>query len=242
MLGKDLIVSMDSVIIGASKSCNFNITQDFISICSPTERRTLGKLPTIYSWDISVDCLLGATINVRNLELNIISGRRCLLTFSYNGINNFAGWAYIKSLRETGSIGSLAKLEVSFEPDGPLYSFARNETGPFAEGQNIGITYSDQGIVIDWGSTINQYGAEIYAQPNNKFIIYNNTTSSWGLYKAGLNTIKEILGTTYNVQDLNDLLMAYGSDSYTELTTDYNGVHTLLVNNNRATIMKLADY
>ena len=121
--GRNLIVALDGVPVAGAKSCQFQISQNFISVCSPTASRVLNKKPTTYDWSMSVDCLIPSSTLSVSLVDKLIAGTRVLLTFTDGSGQNRAGWAYVKSCDEGGSVGSLATFSASFESDGELYKY-----------------------------------------------------------------------------------------------------------------------
>ena len=56
----------------------------------------------------------------------LIAGTKCLLTFTDGPGNRRAGFVYVKSCKESGSIGNLATYSASFESTGPLYKYKQD--------------------------------------------------------------------------------------------------------------------
>ena len=50
ILGRNLKVIIDGIQVAGAKSCEFDISQEFITACSPTNGRVLIKIPTTYDW------------------------------------------------------------------------------------------------------------------------------------------------------------------------------------------------
>ena len=105
--------------VAASKSCDFDISQDFISVCSPTEGRTLRKVPTTYEWGVSCDCLMTTTEQAYRFVSAVRNGTKYTLQFIVCGFK-LKGDVYVKSAKISAAKGSLAKLAISFEASGPL--------------------------------------------------------------------------------------------------------------------------
>ena len=163
--GRNLIVSINGMPIAGAKSCQFQISQNFISACSPTEGRTKRKVPTDYDWSMSADCIIPSSTLSFSLVDKLIAGTRVFLTFTDGSNQKRAGWAYVKSCDESGSVGSLAKFSASFEADGALYKYRKIEPSAFTEGMDR---------LIDFGN-------------NNKIVIYEAHDDS--IKRAAINIV-----------------------------------------------------
>lgn len=142
ILGKNLIVSLDGAPIAAAKSGKISISQDFIDVCSPTESRTLDKLPTTYGWSVSVEGLIpnmsGVTIDLIGL---LRAGTKCLLTFT-DGNMERSGFVFVASVNLTGTTGHISSYSATFEGSGPLYNYSRYMVSAFDEGDGVGLSIS----------------------------------------------------------------------------------------------------
>ena len=105
--------------IAANKSCDLDVSQDFIKACAPNEGRTFRKIPTTYDWGVSCDCLMSTTQYAKMLIDAVRNGTKYTLQFIVVGFK-VKGDVYIKSCRITATKGSLAKLAITFETSGPL--------------------------------------------------------------------------------------------------------------------------
>lgn len=182
ILGRNLIVSIDGVPVAGSKSCQFQISQNFIQACAPTNGRTKRKIPTDYDWSMSVDCLIPSSTLSVSLVDKLIAGTRVLLTFTDGSGQNRAGWAYVKSCDEGGSVGSLATFSASFESDGELYKYTTYNNGSFAqEGEGFELSIYQGNIRFNYDEQ--QQGApyvvEVY--PNTGGTVMILTNSVWAV-------------------------------------------------------------
>ena len=139
--GRNLIVSLDGVAIAGAKSCDIDINQEFIKTCSPTASRVYDKQPTTYDWGVSVGCLIPSSSLSVSLTDKLIAGTKCLLTFTDGTGQNRAGFVYVKSCKESGSIGSLATFSASFESSGELYKYKMYTANDYAHGASVRISY-----------------------------------------------------------------------------------------------------
>lgn len=105
--------------IAANKSCDLDVSQDFIKACSPTDDRTFTKIPTTYEWSVSSDCLMATSQYAKQLIDAVRNGTKYTLQFIVCGFK-VKGDVFIKSCKITATKGSLAKLSVTFETSGPL--------------------------------------------------------------------------------------------------------------------------
>ena len=121
--GDDILVTTNisgsQAAVAASKSCDFDISQDFIKACPPNSGRTFIKIPTTYDWSVSCDCLMVKSQYAQQLINAVRNGTKYTLQFIVCGFK-VVGDAYVKSCRIKASKGSLAKLDVSFESSGDL--------------------------------------------------------------------------------------------------------------------------
>ena len=146
-----MIISIDGTPIAGAKSCQLQLSQDFLQYCSPTESRVMGKLPTTYDWGMSVRGLIPSSTQTVSLADKLVAGTRVLLTFTDGSGQNRAGFAYVKSCDEDGSVGSLATFSASFEADGALYKYTTYNNGTFAqEGQGFELGIVNNRIIFDY--------------------------------------------------------------------------------------------
>ena len=228
--GRNLIVSIDGTSIAGAKSCQFQISQNFISACSPTEGRTKRKIPTDYDWSMSADCLIPSSSLSISLVEKLIAGTRVFLTFTDGSLQKRAGWAYVKSCDESGSVGSLAKFSASFEADGALYKYRKIEPSAFTEGMGRFISFSNNNeIVINEAPGDNIKRAVINIAGNEKLYIAWNAVNGF----ISIDSLENINGyiSDKDGQDL-DIYAVY-KWKYTEdsmLITLPSGIYKVLLN------------
>lgn len=220
ILGKNLIVSIDGVAVAGSKSCQFQISQNFINVCSPTASRVLNKKPTTYDWSMSVDCLIPSSTLSVSLVDKLIAGTRVLLTFTDGSGQNRAGFAYVKSCEESGSIGSLAKFSASFEADGVLYKYTTYNNGSYPqEGEGFELSIYNDSIYFDYDGQRQggPYVVEVNPLIPGKLMLF--TSDVWAAYDND------------NEQDILNYLNNHDSQSLEERATEFgNSEHTFELN------------
>ena len=228
ILGRNLIVSIDGVPVAGSKSCQFQISQNFINVCSPTASRVLNKKPTTYDWSMSVDCLIPNSAIPEVLTDVLIEGTRVLLTFTDGSGYNRAGFAYVKSCEEYGSVGSLAKFSASFEADGALYKYIQYNATNFSEGNNVRMSLSGDAISFTFNSPTHSklQGVEINNIRNGK--LYIISPFLWAIYNDTFSNIKSLLAEQQAPSSTS--LIAKGQDvAIVDLSA--NEYYTFLSNN-----------
>ena len=210
--GRNLIVALDGVPVAGAKSCQFQISQNFIKACSPTEGRTKRKVPTDYDWSMSVDCLIPSSTLSVSLVDKLIAGTRVLLTFTDGSGQNRAGFAYVKSCDESGSIGSLAKFSASFEADGSLYKYTGYTPDAFKEGDKVQIRVINENVIYIFNTQQRGdelFGVEIHPSKNGTLYMFGDyLLQGWVLYNDQFSTIKTKL---YNNQDPDSTITACGA-------------------------------
>ena len=220
ILGKNLIVSINGTAIAGAKSCQFQISQEFLKVCSPTEGRTFGKVPTTYDWSMSVDCLIPNSILSISLVNRLIAGTRVLLTFTDGSGQNRAGFAYVKSCDESGSIGSIAKFSASFEADGELYKYETISLQRFTEGNDKIIVFNNDGRIIISNQTQgdNIKIQEKYIFAGSKLYIFDCSVN-WFVSTDTLSHVKSYISNE-DGQSLNEYAIAKGyGDMLIEITS-----------------------
>lgn len=119
--GNNLIVSLDGMPVASSTGCELQMEREFMEVCSPTDGAWLQYLPTTLGWTVSSDGLLADMAAVRALHERMVSGQAVALRF-YD--STFAvlykGAAFVKSLRFSGQVGSMAKYSISLQGSGAL--------------------------------------------------------------------------------------------------------------------------
>ena len=124
--GKDLILTINSqyaqnVALAASNSCEVDVNTDFIEVASPTDGAWKQYVPTYLSWGLSASSLL-AYPETYNTLFNYQTNKTKLTARFFDpelGLY-YKGDVYISNLRNTGTVGSLAKISLTFQPTGPL--------------------------------------------------------------------------------------------------------------------------
>ena len=230
---------MNGTPIAGAKSCQFQISQDFLTACAPTASRTKQKIPTTYDWSMSVDCLLPNSNLSVDLTDKLIAGTLVLLTFTDKSGNNRAGYAYVKSCSESGSVGSLATFTASFEATGPLYKYLELNNwentdecdGWELSNYNNSLKYiwEQQGQQVEVSCWVNGFTLP----ENGKLILYTNDV--WGLYNVGLNTVLTWLDAL-NYNSLQNSYTAWGDGMK---TVDVSAGTYTIVNNNKHKILYL---
>ena len=228
ILGRNLIVSIDGVPVAGSKSCQFQISQNFLTACSPTEGRVKEKIPTDYDWSVSVDCLIpNSTLSVSLVD-KLIAGTKCMMTFTDGSGNRRLGFVYVKSCDENGSIGSLATFSASFESTGALYKYNMYSVTKWQDHEG-GFTIDPEhpsDIIFNGDHQYRIWGVQITVSKTSKL----NTNYPDGLlavYKASYNDIKDAI--TNNDQQYLDEKFKYYLDSEEDIRNLTSGTYTVLL-------------
>lgn len=148
--GRNLLIKIGATNVACAKSCKININQSFIEVCSPTDGRVKEKVPTDYSWGMSTDGLVSLQTDVINLASILKNGTKVRVFFidAQTG-RGFTGMAYIGSVDESGSVGSIVTFSASIEGSGALdnvqfLSVDDLERGSFGY-SNSSLTYNEAG-------------------------------------------------------------------------------------------------
>lgn len=235
--GRNLIVSIEGVAIAGAKACQIELSRQFIQACSPTESQVLDKIPTTYDWSVSADGLIPASSLTVGLEDKLIKGTKCFLTFTDGSGNKRAGFVYVKSCRESGSVGSLATFNVSFESTGALYKYEDLTTQAFAGTPNCTINVTTAGDVT-WSFTGNSPLKEVATNSYNRHLFYIIANGAWTVLSSttesnvrtylnnqdttSLNSKKFAAGTTTRLLDVGS-----GTNNYIFLTNNTTKIYVL---------------
>lgn len=226
--GRNLIVSINGTAIAGAKSCSFEISQEFLKVCSPTASRVFDKIPTTYEWSMSVDCLIPSSSLPKNLTDLLIEGTKVLLTFSDGSNQMRAGYAYVKSCNQTGSVGSLAKFSASFDSSGELYNYNRYHVSEW-EGHEGGFKIDPKhegNLIFNNDRHYEIDGVQIaLAKPTKLMTYYSGGLLA--VYKASYYDIKQAI-TNNNRQYLDEKLVYY-TDVEKDTTNLPAGTYTILV-------------
>ena len=228
ILGKNLIVSIDGTPIAGAKSCQFQISQEFLKVCSPTDGRTFSKVPTTYDWSMSVDCLIPSSTLSVSLVDKLIEGTRVLLIFTDGSGQKRAGFAYVKSCDESGSVGSLAKFSASFEADGELYKYSMYSVTKWEDhegGFNIDPEHSEY-IIFNYDHHYRIWGVQIIVSKPSKLLTFY-ADGLLAVYNASYNDIKYAINN-YDQQYLDEKLKYY-LDSEEDVVNLTSGTYTVLI-------------
>ena len=208
--GRNLIVALDGVAVAAAKTCSLDMDQSFLEACSPVSGRTHTKIPTTYDWGVSVDGLIannsGPTVSLQD---RLIAGTKCLLTFTDGSGNRRAGFVYVKSCKESGSVGGLATYSASFESTGALYKYQELNFGTIQGGDTFAIHVENDGTILyDFEAT----GTEtlgLQVTPTTKSMLFVNISEDWAVFKNTLEQIEGFIATQHD-DYLDNCLVACG--------------------------------
>ena len=228
--GRNLIVSIDGLAIAGATSCELSVAQEFIKACSPTDSRTFKKIPTIYDWSISVDCLVPTSYLSGSLIDKLTRGTEVLLTFTDGSSNIRAGFAYVMRCNESGPVGGLAKFSASFDGNGTLYIGPTSESLTVWDGHTGGFSINSSTGNLDFNNS-NQYkiyGTEVSVNDGGKLL--TSYSGLLAIYDLSYSSVKNAI-TNNNTTLLNNKLIAYadGEEMWTDL---YFGAYTIIVNAN----------
>lgn len=186
--GRNLIVALDGVAVAGAKSCKLKLSQDFIEACAPDSGRALEKIPTTYEWSVSVDCLVPNSNLPVSLKDKLIAGTKCRLTFTDGGGDNRTGFVYVKSCDESGTVGSLATFNASFESTGELYKYEQYHAKSFPEGMQWDLVINSGNMFLIPGRQNDLIGVGFYVSTPGEF--YVACDSNWGLVKMSFANVK----------------------------------------------------
>ena len=223
--GRNLIVALDGVAIAAAKTCSLDMDQSFLEACSPVSGRTHTKIPTTYDWGVSVDGLVANYSSPTvSLQDRLIAGTKCLLTFTDGSGNRRAGFVYVKSCKESGSVGNLATYSASFESTGPLYKCSIYNIDYFIEGNSKQVSVSATGVIsYIWTGGAGILGVGFTISKRARLVSF--LTGSWVVYNASFEDVKSYLSNQDGIT-LNSYAVANNTtigDIYIE-----PGVYTML--------------
>ena len=214
--GKDLIVTTNvggsQTAVAACKTCALKVSQEFLDYCSPTEGRTLSKMPTIYGWSISCGCLVVKPQYALQFLEAVKNKTALTVQFDMVGFKQI-GTAFVSGWDGSGSVGSLAGLSLEFVGSGPLETAKNWQTiqqvtlGATPAGYNY---YNDNAIYRLTDGLDNYFvGQEIRLVPVNG----TSTTPVDGTVTSVQKTSQPPrLGVSMNVGDT--LANAYGTDKF----------------------------
>ena len=206
--GRNLIVALDGVAVAAAKTCSLDIDQNFLEACSPVSGRTHTKIPTTYGWGVSVDGLVANNSSPTvSLQDQLIAGTKCLLTFTDGSGNLRAGYVYVKSCKESGSVGGLATFSASFESTGPLYKCAIFHIGYFSEGESKEVSVSGAGVISYlWTGGAGILGVGFTTSKRARLVSF--LTGSWVVYNTSFGDVKNYLSNQDGIT-LNSYAVAH---------------------------------
>ena len=226
--GRNLIVSIDGTAIAGAKSCKLNLSQEFITACSPTDGRVMKKIPTTYDWGVSCDCLIPSSNLTVSLSDKLIAGTQVMITFTDGGSQRRFGYAYVKSCDQSGAIGSLAACSVVFESTGALYKYTQYTPQFFTEGEEWIMAITDNHIDLSKDRHSSILGVGITVTKASTLLV--NCDSPWGLTQMSWNAAKESLAQDSGWQDIEQNEVACGDGNDSDDVSLQPGSYTFLCN------------
>ena len=121
MLGEDLLIAMGGRVIAAQRTCNLNMQQDTIEVCSPVSGAWREYIPSTIGWDISCDGLIYAPEYADELMEVLTSRQKVRLSYYDPELRIVrSGYAIPTGLQQGASINSLATYSLTFQGSGEL--------------------------------------------------------------------------------------------------------------------------
>lgn len=236
--GKDLILTINSQYnqtkaLAASKSCEVDVNTDFIETASPTDGAWKQFIPTILSWGLSASSLL-AYPETYNTLFNYQTSKTKLTARFFDpelGIY-YKGDVYISNLRATGTVGSLAKISMTFQPTGPLtpatvnvISCDQEQSGKsilWANGVPVLIQTSAPGYSLDYqGLTLTAAKTCITTKHAKMIVLRESASSVITKIHQGV-AMSEFLSTAVLVDGVGGKSVIVDAGTYTVLINGEN--------------------
>lgn len=121
LLGQDVIFSLAGETVAFATSCEIETDTDFIEVCSPVSGADKEYLPTTFGWSLSGNYLCANLADkARLIELQRANTKFEVRIFDRKLSTVLRGYCYIKNLRLSASVGSLAKFAATYQPTGGL--------------------------------------------------------------------------------------------------------------------------
>lgn len=120
--GKDVILSIDEIAVAGARSCELNVEQDFIQVCSPVSGRWRKYIPSTIGWTASVD-MLAVTMDEQEKWLEEMKSSHTPLTMRYydTKVRMYqVGEVWISNWQNGAQVGSLATFSVQLQGNGEL--------------------------------------------------------------------------------------------------------------------------
>ena len=171
--GKDLLLTVNGRNIAASTGCTITMQQDFIDVASPTDGRAKRVMPSTYGWSASAECICASGIGADTLMGYIEQGTELQVSFYDRKKGLFRkGTAYVSNVQASGSMGSLAKVQVQLQGSGAL-DFYEEEIDVTELGtrdvDDTEVVYSGGGDRA-WQLTQNQAGSALITMPGGSWV------------------------------------------------------------------------
>jgi len=121
MLGKDLLIAIGGRVIAAQSTCNLNLQQDTIEVCSPVSGPWREYIPSTLGWDVSCDGLIYAPEYADELMEVLTSRQKVRLSYYDPELRIVrSGYAIPTGLQQGASISDLANYSLTFLGSGEL--------------------------------------------------------------------------------------------------------------------------
>ena len=169
--GKDLLLKANGRNIAASTGCTITMQQDFIDVASPTDGRAKRVMPSTYGWSASAECLCVSGIDADTLMGYIEQGTELQVSFYDREKGLFRkGTAYVSNVQASGSMGSLAKVQVQLQGSGALVAYEGEADVTMLDKVAIDDTAIEM-TATSWRTYQDQGGSSIVALPAGSCIV-----------------------------------------------------------------------
>lgn len=151
----------DELLVAASKSCDVEVSQDFVSVCSPVSGRWKKSKPTTIGWRANVSNMIVAMENPKSWldEMKESNDPITVRLFDTNMGMYQVGEAWIESWKVGAAVGPLATFDITLLGDGELRDSTSDDYPLF----NSGIFYMNAEGPHDVGSDsdVMEIGGEV---------------------------------------------------------------------------------
>lgn len=120
--GKDVILSIDEIAVAGARSCELNVEQDFIQVCSPVSGRWRDFIPSTIGWTASIDMLATTMANPKAWLAEMKRSQTPLTMRYYDTKMGMyqVGEVWISNWQNGAQVGSLATFSVQLQGKGEL--------------------------------------------------------------------------------------------------------------------------
>lgn len=163
MLGNNLLIAFNGILLGKSTGCEVTVDRDTIEVCPPVGGEWRDHIASVKGWSISANGLLASPEQVEKLLALIDSPSKVRVSYYDRELHIVrSGYALVTSVRQSAQMHSLATYSITLTGCGALTKYYGETLTPEGSDSVSGRGFAEDGSSVD---ITDDPGSDLYLAP-----------------------------------------------------------------------------